>query len=112
MTTRGGCAGDASVTVENDVNLAALGEHARGLGRGIDDFAFVSVGTGLGAGLVLGGELRRGRHGAAGELEASCAKPTTRTTEPSPRPSRPSRPGSRPATAGTSAPGPRRQPRP
>ena len=57
------------VTVENDVNLAALGEHARGLGRGIDDFAFVSVGTGLGAGLVLGGELRRGRHGAAGELD-------------------------------------------
>jgi len=57
------------VTVENDVNLAALGEHARGLGRGIDDFAFVSVGTGLGAGLVLAGELRRGRHGAAGELD-------------------------------------------
>jgi predicted NBD/HSP70 family sugar kinase len=57
------------VTVENDVNLAALGEHARGLGRGVDDFAFVSVGTGLGAGLVLGGELRRGRHGAAGELD-------------------------------------------
>ena len=57
------------VTVENDVNLAALGEHARGLGRGIDDFAFVSIGTGLGAGLVLAGELRRGRHGAAGELD-------------------------------------------
>jgi predicted NBD/HSP70 family sugar kinase len=57
------------VAVENDVNLAALGEHARGLGRGVDDFAFVSVGTGLGAGLVLGGELRRGRHGAAGELD-------------------------------------------
>jgi predicted NBD/HSP70 family sugar kinase len=57
------------VTVENDVNLAALGEHARGLGRGVEDFAFVSVGTGLGAGLVLGGELRRGRHGAAGELD-------------------------------------------
>src|SRR3954462_10006179 len=57
------------VSVDNDINLAALGEHARGLGRGVGDFAFVSVGTGLGAGLVLGGELHRGRHGAAGELD-------------------------------------------
>jgi predicted NBD/HSP70 family sugar kinase len=61
------------VTVDNDVNLAALGEHARGLGRGVDDFAFVSIGTGLGAGLVLGGELHRGRHGAAGELDFARA---------------------------------------
>jgi predicted NBD/HSP70 family sugar kinase len=57
------------VAVDNDVNLAALGEHAHGLGRGVDDFAFVSVGTGLGAGLVLRGELHRGRHGVAGELD-------------------------------------------
>ena len=57
------------VVVDNDVNLAALGEHAHGLGRGVDDFAFVSVGTGLGAGLVLAGELHRGRHGVAGELD-------------------------------------------
>src|SRR3954465_14737678 len=61
------------VTVDNDVNLAALGEHARGLGRGVGDFAFVSIGTGLGAGLVLGGELHRGRHGAAGELDFARA---------------------------------------
>jgi predicted NBD/HSP70 family sugar kinase len=61
------------VTVDNDINLAALGEHARGLGRGVGDFAFVSVGTGLGAGLVLGGELHRGRHGAAGELDFARA---------------------------------------
>jgi DNA-binding transcriptional ArsR family regulator len=46
---------DMPVTVENDVNLAALGEGWRGVGRGVDDFVFVSVGTGLGAGLVLGG---------------------------------------------------------
>src|SRR5919201_229985 len=43
------------VTVENDVNLAALGERWRGVGRGVDDFVFVSAGTSHGAGLVLGG---------------------------------------------------------
>ncbi len=58
-----------SVAVENDVNLAALGEGRRGVARGVDDFIFLSVGTGLGAGLVLRGELQRGHHGAAGELD-------------------------------------------
>jgi predicted NBD/HSP70 family sugar kinase len=57
------------VTVENDVSLAAVGEHWRGVGEGVDDFAFLSVGTGLGAGLVLRGELHRGHHGAAGEVD-------------------------------------------
>jgi predicted NBD/HSP70 family sugar kinase len=55
--------------VENDINLAALGEQWRGVARGVDDFAFLSIGTGLGAGVVLHGELHRGRHGAAGELD-------------------------------------------
>jgi predicted NBD/HSP70 family sugar kinase len=57
------------VTVENDVNLAALGERRHGVARGVDEFMFLSVGTGLGAGLVLRGELQRGHHGAAGELD-------------------------------------------
>jgi predicted NBD/HSP70 family sugar kinase len=57
------------VTLENDINLAALGERWRGVARGVDDFAFMSVGTGLGAGIVLRGELLRGRRGAAGELD-------------------------------------------
>jgi predicted NBD/HSP70 family sugar kinase len=57
------------VHIDNDINLAALGEQWRGVARGIDDFAFLSVGTGLGAGLVLHGELHRGRNGAAGELD-------------------------------------------
>jgi predicted NBD/HSP70 family sugar kinase len=56
-------------SIENDINLAALGERWRGVARGVDDFAFVSIGTGLGAGIVLRGELHRGRHGAAGELD-------------------------------------------
>ena len=41
------------VTVENDVNLAALGEQWLGVARGVDDFVFLSIGTGIGAGLVL-----------------------------------------------------------
>jgi predicted NBD/HSP70 family sugar kinase len=57
------------VRLENDVNLAALGEQWRGVARGVEDFLFLSVGTGMGAGLVLRGELHRGRNGAAGELD-------------------------------------------
>ena len=57
------------VTIENDINLAALGERWRGIARGVDDFVFISIGTGLGAGLVLRGELHRGHNGAAGELD-------------------------------------------
>lgn len=61
------------VTVENDINLAALGEHWLGIARGVDDFVFLSIGTGLGAGLVLHGELHRGHHGAAGEVDLVLA---------------------------------------
>jgi predicted NBD/HSP70 family sugar kinase len=61
------------VTLENDVNFAALGEHWRGVAQGVEDFAFLSIGTGLGAGIVLDGRLHRGRHGAAGELDYSRA---------------------------------------
>jgi len=57
------------VEVVNDVNLAAIGERDSGVGRGVGNFVFVSVGTGLGAGVVIGGELRPGSHGAAGELD-------------------------------------------
>ncbi len=58
-----------SVTIENDINLSALGEQWRGIARGVDDFVFMSIGTGLGAGLVLRGQLHRGLNGAAGELD-------------------------------------------
>src|SRR5262249_47533417 len=60
---------DGAVTLENDINLAALGERWRGIAQGVDDFVFVSVGTGLGAGLVLRGDLHRGHSGAAGEID-------------------------------------------
>jgi predicted NBD/HSP70 family sugar kinase len=57
------------VLVENDIHLAALGERWRGVGAQVDDFAVLSVGTGTGAALVLGGRLHRGRNGAAGEID-------------------------------------------
>jgi predicted NBD/HSP70 family sugar kinase len=57
------------VHIDNDINLAALGEQWRGVAHGVDDFVFLSIGTGLGAGLVLHGELHRGRNGAAGEVD-------------------------------------------
>jgi predicted NBD/HSP70 family sugar kinase len=56
------------VRVENDVNLAALGEHKAGGGRNADSFAYLSIGSGLGAGLILHGQLHRGARGASGEI--------------------------------------------
>jgi glucokinase len=53
------------VVVENDVNAATLGAVAL---SGEDDLVYLSIGTGLAAGLVLEGRLRRGDHGAAGEI--------------------------------------------
>ena len=54
--------------IENDVNLAALGEHWAGRGVDVFDMAFISVGTGIGAGLIVDGSLVRGADNAAGEL--------------------------------------------
>src|SRR5204862_3130001 len=61
------------VALDNDINLAAVGERWAGVARGVDDFAFLSIGTGTGLGLVLGGELHRGNHGAAGEVDWALA---------------------------------------
>jgi predicted NBD/HSP70 family sugar kinase len=56
------------VTHGNDVNLAAVAEGIRGSARGEPDFALLWLGTGVGLGLVLGGVLRAGAHGGAGEI--------------------------------------------
>ena len=56
------------VKLENDVNLAALGEHWAGAGQNIENLVFISLGTGIGAGLIVNGELLRGSGGFAGEL--------------------------------------------
>ncbi|MFI6175983.1 ROK family protein [Nonomuraea sp. NPDC051191] len=56
------------LVIENDINLAAVGEHAHGAGRGKANFALVSIGTGVGMGIVINGELYVGARGAAGEV--------------------------------------------
>ncbi|WP_400994773.1 ROK family protein [Agromyces sp. GXQ0307] len=57
-----------TVALENDANVAALGELAAGVGAAHDDFAFVSIGTGIGMGLVLDRTLVHGAANAAGEI--------------------------------------------
>ena len=54
--------------VENDVNLAILGERWRGAARGHDTCAFIWIGTGIGSGIIVQGELHRGHHFQAGEI--------------------------------------------
>jgi glucokinase len=56
------------VFVDNDANLAALAEHRAGAARGAEEAVVLTVGTGIGGGLILGGRLFRGAVGAAGEL--------------------------------------------
>ena len=56
------------VLVENNVNLAAVGERWGGVARGVSTFAFVAVGAGVGMGIVIDDQLVRGAHGAAGEI--------------------------------------------
>jgi glucokinase len=56
------------VVIEHDANAAALGERWRGAAQDLENFAFVALGTGIGVGIVLNGELYRGAHHAAGEL--------------------------------------------
>ena len=59
---------ETPVQVENDVNLAALGEMEEGAAQACDTFALLALGTGLGAALVIDGNLARGARGAAGEV--------------------------------------------
>ena len=54
--------------LENDANATALAEHRWGAGQGCRDMAFLTMGTGIGAGLILGGHLYRGRRDLAGEV--------------------------------------------
>lgn len=54
--------------VDNDANVAALGEHRFGAGRGVDDLMYVTISTGVGGGWVLGGRPWRGHEGMAGEI--------------------------------------------
>jgi predicted NBD/HSP70 family sugar kinase len=57
-----------NVLIENDVNLAAVAEHAAGAAAGADDFVLMWIGIGVGLATMLGGRLHRGARGAAGEI--------------------------------------------
>jgi predicted NBD/HSP70 family sugar kinase len=57
-----------NIGFENDVNLATVGEQWHGLGKDVSNFVYLHVGTGVGLGLVLNGELYRGSTGVAGEV--------------------------------------------
>jgi glucokinase-like ROK family protein len=59
---------DMPVFVENDVNLTALGEWGFGAGRGARNLVSIAIGTGIGAGIIIGGALYRGHNQAAGEV--------------------------------------------
>lgn len=59
---------DTAVVLDNNVNLAAMGERWRGAARELSTFAVVAVGAGIGAGIVHEGRVMRGAHGAAGEV--------------------------------------------
>ncbi|HYH94090.1 MAG TPA: ROK family protein, partial [Candidatus Saccharimonadales bacterium] len=61
------------VVIENDARAAAIGLHARGLAGASDDLAYLAVGTGIAAGVILDGRLHRGARGLAGEIGHAIA---------------------------------------
>ena len=63
------------VAVDNDANVAALGEHRFGAGRGLSDLMYITVSTGVGGGWILGGRPWRGHEGMAGEIGYTVADP-------------------------------------
>ena len=60
--------GGRAVVLANDADAAAVAEHRLGAARGVDEFVLVTLGTGIGGGLVVDGRLLRGAHGYAGEI--------------------------------------------
>lgn len=61
--------------LDNDCNVAALGEHWLGAGRGCEDMIYLTVSTGIGAGIILGNRLHRGYNANAGEVGAMTIAP-------------------------------------
>ncbi|MGI5438939.1 ROK family protein [Streptomyces shenzhenensis] len=66
------------VMVDNDVNLMAMGERHAGVARSVGDFLCVKIGTGIGCGIVAGGEVHRGVTGSAGDIGHIQAVPDGR----------------------------------
>lgn len=69
------------VALDNDANCAALAEVVLGAGRGVADLLLVTMGTGIGGAVVLGGRVRRGRNGMAGEFGHAQVVPGGRSCE-------------------------------
>ena len=65
----------ARVVLENDANVAALGEQWLGAARGVPNVAVVTLGTGIGGGIVLGGKIWHGMNGMAGEFGHVTVEP-------------------------------------
>ena len=72
--------GVEKIRVGNDANVAALGEQWRGGGRGFDSIVMITLGTGVGGGIILNGKILTGSNGAAGEIGHLTVNPKeTRT---------------------------------
>jgi len=72
---------NATIVVDNDVNIMALGELHSGRGKELTDFIWVKIGTGIGSGIIVNGEIYRGANGVAGNIghiEANPAGPICR----------------------------------
>src|SRR5207302_9084429 len=63
------------IILENDANAAALGEKWIGAGRDVDDVIMLTLGTGIGGGIISNGKILRGVNGMAGELGHITAVP-------------------------------------
>ena len=63
------------VILENDANSAAVGEHAFGAAKGFQNAVIVTLGTGVGGGLIINGSILRGINGTAGEIGHICVEP-------------------------------------
>jgi glucokinase len=59
---------DIPIIIENDVNLAVLGENWFGIGEGVNNLVMISIGTGIGSGIILDGKLHRGYRDSSGEI--------------------------------------------
>jgi glucokinase len=66
---------DAPVSIDNDANAAALGEHHFGAGRGYENLLYITVSTGVGGGWILNGQIWHGSEGMAGEIGHTVVDP-------------------------------------
>src|SRR3954469_4945004 len=71
----GKAVGGVPVVLGNDVEVGILGEHRLGVARGLQNVLGIWLGTGVGGGIVLNGEIYRGSHGLAGEIGHTIVHP-------------------------------------